>query len=71
MGPEANADRQPDETRSIFRGEARQRYIENQQKIVLPRLVSNRLFLLLWITGFLAMILGLIITFWPLIDQLR
>lgn len=71
MGPEADADRPYDETRSIFRGEARQRYIENQKKIVLPRLVSNRLFLFLWISGFLAMTLGLIITFWPLIDQLR
>ncbi len=71
MGPEASTKSPPDEHRSIFRSEARQRYVENQQKIMLPRLLSTRFFLFLWIAGFLIMAAGLIITFWPLIDQLR
>ena len=57
--------------RSIFRTEAHQHYLENKEKVVLPRLISARFFTLLWISALLLGALGSIITFWPLIDQLR
>ncbi len=56
---------------SIFRTEAYQHYLENKEKVVLPRLISARFFTLLWITALLLGALGSIIAFWPLIDQLR
>ena len=57
--------------RSIFRTEARQHYIENQEKVILPRLLSEKLFTILWILALLLAALGSAITFWPLIEQLR
>jgi hypothetical protein len=57
--------------RSIFRTEAYQHYLENKEKVVLPRLISERFFTLLWITALLLGALGSIIAFWPLIDRLR
>ena len=57
--------------RSIFRIEARQHYLENQEKVVLPRLLSARLFTILWILALILMAMGLVVTFWPLIEQLR
>ena len=56
--------------RSIFRAEARQRYIQNQERVVLPRLVSPRVFIVLWILALVLTVAGYLIAFWPLIAQL-
>ena len=55
--------------RTIFREEARQHYIQNQEKVELPEVVSPRSFIALWIVALLLMGAGLIIAFWPLISQ--
>jgi hypothetical protein len=55
--------------RAIFREEARQHYIQNQEKVELPEVVSPRSFAALWIVALLLMGAGLIIAFWPLISQ--
>ena len=60
----------PTSGRSIFRAEARERYIQNQEKVVLPRLVSPQVFVYLWILALLVMAAGSIIAFWPLIRQM-
>jgi hypothetical protein len=60
----------PSAGRSIFRSEARQRFVENQEKVVLPRLASPRVFLYLWILALLLMVAGATIAFWPLIGRL-
>jgi hypothetical protein len=60
----------PSAERSIFRSEARQRYVENQEKVVLPRLASPRVFVYLWILALLLMMAGSLIAFWPLIGRL-
>ena len=57
----------PSTKRSVFRAEARQHYLQNQEKVVLPRLVSPQVFVYLWILGLLLMVAGFIIAFWPLI----
>ena len=64
-GEPANAS--PPAGRSIFRAEARQHYIQNQEKVVLPPLVSRRIFVFLWILALLLMLAGSLIVFWPLI----
>lgn len=56
--------------RSIFRAEARERYIQNQERVVLPRLVSPRVFIALWIVALLCMVAGYLIAFWPMIEKL-
>lgn len=56
--------------RSIFRAEARQRYIQNQEKVVLPRLVSPRVFIALWILALVLTVAGYLIAFWPMIEKL-
>ena len=61
----------PSTTRSIFRSEAREHYIQNQEKVELPRLISVKLFRYLWIVALLLMAAGLIVAFWPLLEQLR
>jgi hypothetical protein len=53
--------------RSIFRSEARRHYLQNQEKVVLPRLASPRVFVYLWILALLLVVAGSIIAFWPLI----
>lgn len=60
----------PAPERSIFRSEARQHYIQNQERVVLPSLASPRVFIYLWILALLFMVAGSIIAFWPLIVQL-
>jgi hypothetical protein len=60
----------PSPERAIFRAEARQRYIQNQEKVVIPRLASPRVFVSLWILGLLLMVAGFLIAVWPLIGQL-
>ncbi len=55
--------------RDIFRAEARQHYIQNQEKVELPVAVSPRFFTYLWIVSLLLMAIGLIVAFWPLIQQ--
>ena len=57
--------------RSIFRSEAREHYIQNQEKVELPRLISAKLFRYLWVLALLLMAAGSIVAFWPLIEQLR
>lgn len=51
--------------RSIFRAEALQHYQENQEKVVLPPLVSPRIFGYLWLIAGLTALAGLLIAFWP------
>ncbi len=36
----------------------------------MPRLVSTKLFRLLWLIGLLLVVVGSMIAFWPLIEQL-
>jgi hypothetical protein len=60
---------QPTE-RSIFRPEARQRYLQNQERVVLPRLVSPRVFVYLWVLALFLVVVGALVAFWPLIGQL-
>lgn len=55
--------------RGIFREEAVQHYIQNEEKVELPTVVSPRFFVYLWIVSLLLMAVGLVITFWPLIQQ--
>jgi hypothetical protein len=59
----------PSTERSIFRAEALQRYIQNQEKVVLPHLVSPRAFVYLWVLASLIMVAGLILAFWPWMGQ--
>ena len=54
-------------SRQIFRVQAIEHYIQNQERIELPRLISTRLFRYLWVSALLLMALGAIIAFWPLI----
>ena len=56
--------------RSIFRREAYQHYMDNREKVIFPRLISERLFALLWTISLLLVVLGLLIAFWPVIEQL-
>jgi hypothetical protein len=60
----------PSTERSIFRSEARQHYIQNQERVFIPRLASPRTFAYLWILALLLTVIGLLIAFWPLIRQL-
>lgn len=55
----------PNTGRSVFRAEALQRFVQNQEKVVLPNLVSPRAFLFLWILAALIMVAGLILVLWP------
>ena len=59
----------PPAERSIFRSEALQHYIQNQEKVILPRLVSPRSFTYLWILAGLSMLAGSAIAFWPWIEE--
>ena len=61
----------PATKRPIFRSEAHQHYVQNQEKVALPRLASPQVFGYLWILALLLMIAGSLIAFWPLIEQLR
>lgn len=62
-----NSDSPPPAGRAIFREEARQHYIENEQKVELPLVVSPRFFVYLWILSLVLMTFGLVVAFWPLI----
>lgn len=55
--------------RPIFRPEARQHYLQNKEKVDLPRLVSSRVFVFLWILALLLTVAGAIIAFWPLMGH--
>lgn len=57
--------------RSIFRAEARQHYLTNQDKVVFPRLLSHKLFFVLWLIALAFLVVGALITFWPLITVLQ
>lgn len=52
-------------TRAIFRAEALKHYQENQEKVVLPPLVSPRVFAYLWFLGGVLVLVGTLIAFWP------
>jgi hypothetical protein len=56
--------------RDIFRAEAREHYIRNQERIELPRLISTRMFRILWLVALLFMAVGTLIAFWPLLGQI-
>jgi len=56
--------------RSIFRSEALQHYQENQEKVVLPPLVSPRIFIYLWALAGFMMVAGLLLACWPWIEPL-
>ena len=60
----------PSAERSIFRAEARQHYIQRQQRVVMPRLASPRIFVYLWMLALFLTALGSIIAFLPLIGRL-
>lgn len=60
----------PTRERAIFRPEALQHYRRAQQRIVLPRLVSPRFFLYLWLLAALLLAAGFAIAFWPVLGQL-
>ena len=60
----------PSGDRSIFRIEALERYAQNQERTVFPRLVSPHSFRLLWLAALFFLIAGLTIAFWPLIAPL-
>ena len=53
--------------RSIFRTEAYENYVLNKEKVVLPRLVSSRGFVMLWIIAGLLMASGIVMAFWPVL----
>ena len=57
----------PATERSIFRAEARQHYLQNQEKVILPRLVSRRVFVALWILTLLFLVAGSIVVGWLMI----
>jgi hypothetical protein len=69
---EASSEASPEASteRSIFRAEARQHYIQNQERVILPRLVSPRVFIVLWILAVLLTVGGYLIAFWPMISEL-
>jgi hypothetical protein len=54
----------PSAERSIFRAEARQHYLKNQEKVILPRLVAGRVFVTLWILALLFLMAGAIVVVW-------
>lgn len=58
------------EPRSIFRSQAIDNYVRNQDRAVFPRLVSPRIFHLLWILAAVSMAVGLLIAFWPILGPL-
>ena len=55
--------------RDIFREEARRHYLQNADKVELPKIVSPKYFIYLWIISLVLMAVGMIVTFWPLIRQ--
>lgn len=58
----------PPATRTIFRIEAYQNYVQNKERVVFPRLASARGFIALWIVAGLLMIIGLTVAFWPMLQ---
>jgi hypothetical protein len=60
----------PSTQRSIFRTEARRHYVQNQERVHVPRLASPRTFVYLWILALLLTLVGSLVAFWPLIGQL-
>jgi len=59
----------PTRQRAIFRSEAIEHYLQEQEKVVLPRLVSPHVFVYLWILAVLLLVAGFLIGFWPVIRQ--
>lgn len=56
--------------RSIFRAQALDEYLREQEKAVLPRVISPRVFGLLWAVAAVLLALGFGIVFWPAIAAL-
>jgi hypothetical protein len=68
----SNTEDHPDPSvveRRIFRAQAEEHYLANQEKVVFPRFVSTRIFNALWVIALLLFILGLLITFSPLLES--
>jgi hypothetical protein len=61
---------QPAAARSIFRAEALQHYLANQEKVALPPMVSPHIFGYLWLAAGLLGLIGLLLAFWPWIGDL-
>jgi len=55
--------------RQIFRIEAYENYVQNRERVVMPRLASSRGFIILWIVAGLLMASGIVMAFWPLLRQ--
>lgn len=55
--------------RAIFRDEALIHYMLNEEKVELPVSVSPTYFAYFWIISLLLMVVGLMVTFWPLIQN--
>lgn len=56
--------------RSIFRAQARRQEQQGQVTVVMPRLVSQRAFGVLWLLAVLLMVAGCLVAFWPVISPL-
>jgi hypothetical protein len=69
-GFSGSSQEQPSAKRSIFRAEALKYYQENQQKVVMPPLVSPRVFLSLWLLAGLMALIGLVLAVFPWLDGL-
>jgi hypothetical protein len=68
--PSENVGDDPVATRSIFRPQALEQYVHNQERAVFPRLVSPRSFRFLWFLATVLMILGIAVSLWPIIVPL-
>jgi hypothetical protein len=55
--------------RQIFRIEAYENYVQNKERVVMPRLASSKGFAALWAIAGLLMASGLVMAFWPLLRQ--
>lgn len=56
---------------SIFRPDAVRRYLESSNKVVLPRLISPRIFGWLWVVVAITLLAGLLVWLPLLIHMLR
>ena len=63
--PDAASSAPPASGRSIFRSVALAKYVQNQEKVVLPPSVSPAGFIELWVFAGFVMVVGLALVFWP------
>ncbi len=55
--------------RQIFRIEAYENYVQNKERVFMPRLASSKGFAVLWAIAGLLMASGIVMAFWPLLRQ--